>query len=273
MRAFLFNRQQTEVYEFVDQTTLYMECREDEVTTYLHTFGGEGVNDGIIPPGCTKPVHLFFDLDLSDPRVGVTRPGPYITHMPLYYALGNRGGPFRYRVVHDGSIEMYSQPYPPEKWAAIQKHYPLPFDEEGVELVPWGYDPKNIRDVFFCGGVLGIASLTEWQKAKLRKDFLQMYRDEYKLDLIAEDYDGDDSVTIDEIVSGYNPFTQGTPEYPCPNPECENHAAGTRLPVLAYLEPEPDDPFYKSIMGGDSGQLIWLVCERCGGVVVTNPIT
>lgn len=273
MRAFLFNRRQVEVYEFVDEMTLYMEGREDEVTTFSHTFGGEGVHEGIIPPGCRKPVHLFHDLDLSDPRVGVTLPGPHNSHLPLYYALGNLGGPFRYRVVDDGRIEMYSRPYPPEKRASIQKRYPSSFDEEAVELVPRGYDPTDIRDVFFCGGVLGIASLTGRQKAKLRKDFLQMYRDEYKLDLIAEDYGGDDNVTIDEIVSHYDPFTQGTPDYPCPNPECENHAAGTRLPVLAFVEPEPDDPFYKSVAGGDSGQLIWLVCQRCGGVVVTNQCT
>lgn len=271
MRAFLFNRRHTEVYELVDQVFLFMECREDEVSDFSHMFGGGGEREGEVPPGCKKPVHLFFDLDLRDPRVGVTFPDPYARYLPLYYPLGNVGGPFKYRVADPDTVVMYSQPYPPKWRAHAMKNYPPPFEPAQLELVPRGYDPKDVNDVFFCGGVLGIAGLTARQKAKLKKDFLKFYRDEIGVDLIAEDYDGDAGVTMDEIAAGYTPYTQGTPEHPCPNPDCENRA--TPLPVLVVLDPDKDDPFYARIAGGDSGQLVWQVCERCGGVVVTNPAT
>lgn len=273
MRAFLFNRAETEAYEILATMILYIEGLEHEDKPFSHSWGGEDVWEGLVPPGCKKPVHVFFDLDLSDARVGIKLPGKYNTFLPLCYALGNRGGPFQYRVVHTGKIELLSQPYPAKDRRWILQDYPEPFEQTPMALVPRKYDPTDVDDVFFCGGILGIAALNKRQKAKLRQDFLQMYRDEYKLDLIAEDYDGDDSVTIDEIASGYHPFTQQPPEYPCPYPECANHAAGTPLPVLAYLRPEHDDSYYKALAGGDSGQLIWQVCEKCGSVVVTNPIT
>ncbi len=272
MHAFLFNRGETELYEIIDEMFLYMENREDEVTLFRHSYGENECWEGTIPPGCKKPVHLFFDLDLSDPRVGIKLPGKHNNYLPLFYPLGNYGGPFCYRVVHTGKIELLSQPYPrgPREY---MKKYPEPFEQTPMELVPRKYDPTDVHDVFYCGGILGIDALTKRQRAKLRKDFLQFYIDEIHTDLIAEDYDGDDTVPVEEIVSGYTPFTQGTPDDTCPNPKCKIHKAGTPLPVLAYLSPEKDDSFYKALAGGDSGQLIWQVCEKCGSVVVTHPIT
>lgn len=273
MRAFLFNRAETEAYHLLDTMTLYFEGLEEYDEPFSHSWGGHDVWEGLIPPGCKKPVHMFFDLDLRDPRAGIKLPGKHNTFLPLLYALGNCGGPFQYRVVQACQVELLSQPYPPKYRAGRMKNYPEPFEQTPMALVPRKYDPTDVNDVFLWGGILGIAALTNRQKTKLRKDFLQMYRDDYKLDLIAEDYDGDDSVTIDEIVSGYHPFTQQPPEYPCPYPACANHKAGTPLPVLAYLTPEHDDPFYKALSGGDGGQLLWQVCEKCGSVVVTHPIT
>lgn len=273
MRTFLFNRAETEVYQLLDTMTLYFEGLEEYDEPFSHSWGGHNVWEGLIPPGCMKPVHMFFDLDLRDPRVGIKLPGKHNTFLPLLYALGNCGGPFQYRVVQIGKVELLSQPYPPKYRAGRMKDYPDPFEQTPVALVPRKYDPTDVNDVFLWGGILGIAALTQRQKMKLRKDFLKMYRDEIGTDLIAADYDGDDSVTIDEIVAGYNPFTQGEPDDPCPYPACENHRAGIPLPVLAYLTPEPDDPFHKDLAGGDSGQLIWQVCETCGSVVVTHPIT
>jgi hypothetical protein len=273
MRAFLFNRAETEAYQLLDTMTLYFEGLEQYDGPFSHSWGGDEVWEGLVPPGCKKPVHVFIDLDLSDPRVGFKLPGKHNTFLPLLYALGNCGGPFQYRVVQTGKIELLSQPYPPKYRRSIMKDYPEPFERGHLSLLSRKYDPADVHDVFFCGGVLGIAALNKRQKAKLRKDFLAFYRDEIGIDLIEEDYDGDDSVTIDEIVSGYSPFTQGEPDDPCPYPECENHKAGTPLPVLAYLEPERDDPFYNTLAGGDDGQLIWQVCEKCGSIVVTHPIT
>lgn len=273
MHAFVFNYGETQLYEIVEEMWLYMENREDEVTTFSHVFGGESMHEGTIPPGCKKPVHAFFSLDLRDPRVGVKPPGKHSIFLPFYYPLGNIGGPFTYRFVDAGNIEMFSQPYPAKYRAGRMKNYPREFEAEPVELVSREYDPSDVSDVFHCGGVLGIDALTAAERAKLRKDFLQFYIDEIHTDLIAEDYEGDDSVPIEEIVSGYTPFTQGMPEYSCPNPRCKMHKSKEHLPPLLYVSPEEDDPFYKHIAGGDSGQLIWMYCRKCASFVVTNPCT
>jgi hypothetical protein len=273
VHAFLINRGDVDLYRLVDQMELYMDGREDEITTHSHVLGGTGIYEGTIPAGCKKPVHLFFDLDRRDPRVCAKHPNKSLGFLPFYYALGNSGGPFCYRVVDGGNIELLSHPYPKGGRAWLMKNFPEPLEEGSLELVAFDYDPKKFDDVFYCGGVLGIEGLTPRQKAKLRNDFLKYYRDKIGIDLIAEDYDGNQDVTIEEIVSGYNPFIQGLPEYKCPNPKCKNHKSKTPLPVLAYVSPEETDPFYKIIAGGDCGQLLWQYCEKCGSFVVTNPCT
>jgi len=53
----LFNQDEAEAYQVVEGAS--------EIT-YGHTFGGEGGHEGTIPQGWPKPVHLFYDLDLSD---------------------------------------------------------------------------------------------------------------------------------------------------------------------------------------------------------------
>jgi hypothetical protein len=273
MRAYIFNRREVELYRIVEEMELYIDGREDEVTSYSHMFGGEAMHQGTVPPGCKHPVHAFFSLDFNDPRLDVKHPNKKLGFLPLYYPLGNCGGPFTYRVIDAGNIEMFSHPYPPKWRQDIQKKYPEPFEATCIELVACDYDPKDVNDVFFCAGVLGIDALTAAERIKLRKDFLKMYIDEIGTDLIAADYDGDDTVPVEEIVSGYTPFTQGMPDDTCPNPKCKVHKAKTALPVFAFVTPEKDDPFYRRIAGPDDGQLIWQYCEKCGSFVVTNPIT
>ena len=148
MHAFLINRRDVDLYRLVDQMELYMEGRDDEVTTYSHVLGGEGIHEGTIPPGCKKPVHLFFDLDLTDPRVGVKHPNKKLGFLPFYYPLGNYGGPFTYRVVDAGNIEMFSHPYPMGD-RAWMKDYSEPLEQCCLELVPFNYDPKSFDDAFY----------------------------------------------------------------------------------------------------------------------------
>src|SRR5262249_434690 len=71
-----------------------------------HLFGGEARHEGAIPPGCEKPVHLFYDFNLNDPRLGIRFPDSKLSRLPFYYALGNCGGSFKYRVVSDSRIKL-----------------------------------------------------------------------------------------------------------------------------------------------------------------------
>jgi hypothetical protein len=262
MFTMLFNCKQTEMYspDVLD---------EDEESEFEHTFGGEACHDGTIPPECSKPVHLFYNLDLSDPQVGITLCG--LKKLPLYYALGNLGGPFSYRVVSDSQIEILCQPYPKQYRAGIMREYPEPFELEKVEFYSAGYDANDPQAVWYAGGILGIAKLTAKQKTALRKKLEKWHLKTIGCPLIDEGDDPDQ--TIDEIAAQCNPFTQGMPGSTCPNPKCANHKSATPLPVLLFTQPDEEDDFYKLVAGGDSGQLIWQVCPKCASVVVDNPCT
>jgi hypothetical protein len=176
----LFNRKQTELYRL---EVLY----EGEESEFEHSFGGEACHKGTIPPECSKPVHLFYNLDLSDPQVGITL--RWLKKLPLYYALGNQGGPFRYRVVSDSQIELMCQPYPKQYRAGIMRDYLEPFELEKVELDPNGYDANDPEDVWYAGGVLGIAKLTAKQKTTLRKKLEKWHLENIGCPLLDE---GDD---------------------------------------------------------------------------------
>jgi hypothetical protein len=265
----LFNRAEVEAFwlQHDDADDL------DELRKDGHTFGGEAQHDGAIPPECPKPVHLFYHLDLSDPLLGIEFPKLKLKYLPLYYALGNLGGPFRYRVVSDTRIEMLCQPYPKEFRAGILKEYSPPLPPAEVYVLPTGYDPTDPQKVWDCGGVLGIAGLSARQKATLKKKLERWHLENIGCPLVEKDDPDEPDPPLEEIVAECTPFTQGMPQEKCPNPRCEQHKGGAPLPPFVLLEPDEDDPFYETIAGGDAGQLIWQVCRKCASVVVTNPCT
>ena len=117
------------------------------------------------------------------------------------------------------------------------------------------------------------ARLSARQKAALQKKLERWHLKNIGCPLVEKDDPNEPDPPLEKIVAKCTPFTQGMPEEKCPNPECEEHKAGTPLPPFALLEPDEDDPFYEIMAGGDSGQLIWQVCRRCASVVVTNPCT
>ena len=273
--AQLFNRARPEVYQLLPCDPAYAE--------FGHVAGGEARHRGATPPGRPKPVHLFYELDLADPLVEVRSPRPEVTRLPLYSPLGNAGGPFQYRVVSDDEIELLSSPYPNPRRDA-PKPYPKPFRHEAVYLQPINFDPKDPEWLWNYGGILGVGSLTAGEKDAVKKEFERWHRKTFKYPLLEryhEWIDGtEDDPGLDELVRMFTPFTQGMPEATCPNPDCPAREGGAPLPPLAYLQPEgdeDDEPEEKRVCrllaGGDSGQLIWMVCPRCLSVVVENPCT
>ncbi len=271
----LFNRAKSEVYQL-----LHCDLKDLE---YKHTVGGKSRHKGTIPPGCTKRVYLFYELDLADPLIEVRPPRPGITRLPLYYPLGNSGGMFEYLVVSDTEIKMLSRPYPkPER--DIPKPYPKPFPQEGIDLQPIGFDPKDPEWLWNYGGILGVGKLTAKEKAATKKKFESWHQKTFKYPLIDRyykwRYGDEDDPNLDDIVKMFTPFTQGMPEVICPNAECQGHEEETSLPPLMYLQPDEagyedqdEDEVDKLLAGGDSGQLIWMVCPVCMSVVVDNPCT
>jgi hypothetical protein len=275
----LFNRTGSEVYQLLS-------CEPGD-TDRAHTFGGESGRKGETPPGRRKRVHLFYDLDLTDPLVDVRSPRPEITRLPLYYALGNTGGWFAYRLVSDTAIRLLCDPYPKDEY--VPKPYPRPFPRESVYLQPIGYDATDPEWLSSYGALLGVGSLTESAQRKARarlENWHQKRYDESLLDAYAnwfhdDEYCGDqEDPDLAELARMFNPFTQGMPRAVCPDPECQGHKDGTRLPPIAFLRTsdegydlEQDQEVERLLAGADSGQLIWMVCPRCLSVVVDNPCT
>ncbi len=273
----LFNRGEAEVYQLFS-------CDLGGLQ-FKHTIGGKSYHKGTIPPGCRQRVHLFYELDLADPLIEVRPPQPEVTRLPLYYPLGNSGGMFKYRVVSDKEIDMLSLPYPkPER--DIPKPYPKPFPPGGIFLQPIDFDPKDPEWLWNYGGILGVGKLTATEKATTRKKFESWHQKTFKyplLDRYHKNYGEEEDPNLDEIVRIFTPFTQGMPEVICPNTKCNGHKEQMSLPALAYLTPEDDEDdedadggaqrVFKLLAGGDSGQLIWMVCPLCMSVVVDNPCT
>jgi len=276
----LFNRTKPEVYTALP-------C-DPEDTAYGHTSGGESGRDGENPPRHgTGPVHLFYEFDLADPLVDLPSPRPDITRLPLYYALGNTGGMFEYRLVSDAAIEVLSDPYPKAEY--VPKPYPKPFPREPVYLQPMGFDAKDPEWLWDYGAVFGVGSLTEKQRKTARKKLekwhlerfdcpiLERYADWYHDDEWCGDQEDPD---LAELVRMFNPFTQGMPGARCPWPGCPGHTSGPRLAPVAYLqtmedgyENKAEKQVEKLLAGRDSGQLIWMACPLCLSVVVDNPCT
>jgi hypothetical protein len=275
----LFNRTQSEVFQLFT-------CDPDD-SAPTHVFGGEPGRKGEIPPGRRKRVHLFYDLDLSDPLVDIRSPRPEITRLPLYYALGNTGGTFAYRLISDTAIRLLCDPYPKDEY--VPKPYPKPFAREAFYLQEIGYDANDPEWLWSFGALLGVGSLTEAERKQTLKKLEAFHRkryDESIYDAYANwfhdrDYCGNqDDPDLAELVRMFNPFTQGMPMAFCPYAKCRGHKEGARLPVIAYLRTSDEGYDFKEdqeverlLAGADSGQLIWMVCPLCLSVVVDNPCT
>jgi hypothetical protein len=275
----LFNRTQSEVYQLLP-------CGPDD-SPHAHAFGGEPGRTGEIPRGRRKRVHLFYDLDLTDPLVDIRSLRPEITRLPLYYALGNTGGPFAYRLVSDTAIRLLCDPYPKDEY--VPKPYPRPFAREPIYLQPIGYDAKDPEWLWSYGALLGVGSLTERERKQALKKLEAYHQERYDesiYDAYANwfhdrDYCGDqEDPDLAELVRMFNPFTQGMPRARGPDPQCRGHKEGTRLPPIAFLRTsdegydiEQEQEMERLLAGADSGQLIWMVCPLCLSVVVDNPCT
>src|SRR5690242_17911784 len=83
-----------------------------QARTYSHWFGGEPSHNGAIPPGREHAVNLLYDLDLTDPQLGLASRFPGASRLPLYNALQYNCCDIVYRVVADDAIEILAMPEP-----------------------------------------------------------------------------------------------------------------------------------------------------------------
>jgi hypothetical protein len=262
MNAYLFNREMTERF--------LLDTEPGDKYGLGHTFGGSFQYDGAVPEGSEQPATLLFRFDMRDECVGVKI--PRIRWLPILYPFGNLGGPFKYRVLSNRAIQMLCKPYPESMYRRGVKRgtFPAELPRQTAYLLPTGYDPRDPEDVDYCGGILGIDGLSEAERADLLKRMNQMYKDRYG-DVYEPERDHYES--LDDLVPHCDPFTQGAYNSPCPVRDCVNHAVEGGMRSLLCIDPEPDDPFYELIAGGDDGQLVFEICTKCHTIMAHNPCT
>src|ERR1700761_5367910 len=106
---------------------------------YIHWFGGEPSHKGVIPPGREHPVHLLYDLDLTDPTLGLASRFPALSRLPLFNALQYNCCDMVYRVVSDDAIEILDMGKPERtKWNANHpfENYPITFPRTAIKVEP-----------------------------------------------------------------------------------------------------------------------------------------
>src|SRR6478672_7009157 len=79
---------------------------------YAHWFGGEPTHSGAIPPGREYAVNLLYDLDLTDPQLGLASRFPGLSRLPLFNALQYNCCEIVYRVVADDAIDIVAMDAP-----------------------------------------------------------------------------------------------------------------------------------------------------------------
>jgi hypothetical protein len=212
MYAYLFNREMVERFELYDY---------DFYKGALHTCGGSFRYEGGVPENSEQPATLLFHFDMTDECVGVKI--PRVRFLPIFYPFGNLGGPFIYRIRSNRAIEILSRPYPKSSYRRGVKFgtFPTELPPAAVHLMPTQYDPRNPRDVDYCGGILGIDGLSEKENATLLRKMNAMYKKRY-----GDVYEPERHYceSLDDLVRECSPFTQGNYNSPCPVRDCVNIA-------------------------------------------------
>ncbi len=219
---------------------------------HAHWFGGTPTHKGAIPPGREHPVHLLYDLDLTDPALGLASRFPGLARLPLYNALQYNCCEIVYRVVSDDAIEILAMEKPERsKWDANFPfdNYPRAFPRTPIQVVPVATDviARCITPIAADGG----ADI-------VRSDVLQ------------------DSCLFPRV-GGRQFMWQGIPDWACPTPACPHHGtrsdAGKEVFAVIWERPIPelhlwtDDPKYQDI---GSAQIIFSRCTGCGIVHSCN---
>ena len=211
---------------------------ENSQGEYAHRFGGPPRHRGIVPPGQSYPIHLFYEFDLNDPVLPYHLPG--IRWLPLYNAIRYtipRSLPFQYRVISDEEIEIFNG----EGWtfeeAFPYRDYPQIFPQLDCTLNP----PERI-------------AYDEYESD--REEYLELR------DLTPEE--AEDPVLMMAMDAGIHSWTGPSK---CHNPKCSR----SNMLLLAAFSNEWLEDEKISIWGGEEDVIIvYQICATCGTIDVGN---
>ena len=214
---------------------------------YAHWFGGTPTHSGVIPPGREHPVHLLYDLDLTDPMLGLSSRFPAVSRLPLYNPLQYNCCDMIYRVLRDDAIEIVrlTNPDNPD-WYADHPYdaYPSAFPRTPVtaEHVP----PSLIER---CAGALESDGTGGFEAKEAALEDACLF----------------------PRVGGRHFMWQGIPHWECPTQSCPHFGkygdVGKEvlaviwerpIPALHLWDDDPEDQHMGSI------QIIFSRCTGCG---------
>jgi hypothetical protein len=220
--------------------------------SHVHWFGGKATHHGTIPSGRKHPVHLLYELDLTDPALGLWSRFPGRTRLPLYNALQYNCCAIVYRVVSDTEISILAMDQPGNsEWDPnfpFDK-YPRDFRRTPIHIKPLATELTDacIRPIGPDGGADNV-----------REHVLQ-------------------ESCLFPRVGGRHFMWQGIPEWACPTQGCQYFTrygdVGKEVFAVVWERPVPelhlwsDDPEYQDL---GSVQIIFSRCTGCGVIHSCN---
>lgn len=221
----------------------------DESLDRRHTFGGVPRHLGAVPTGCTKPLHLLYNLDLADDNCHLTIPNSRF--LPLYYGFQYDATPVWYRVLSDDEIAIVRQDK--TEWTSEFPYasYPEAFPELAVDVT--SPDPVT---------------------SQLEDDEDDYWRERWIDDQESIREDGDEP-NHNDLIACVAGLWQGAPKDPCINLSC----AGQQMNILAIIEHDAvadvgkDIHFWDHHGEGEEVQIVFQICPRISLLLATNQCT
>lgn len=233
---------------------------------YGHTFGGPHDRKGASRDDCDGiHIHLLHRFDLTDPAVPFSVPG--VRWLPFYYCFDFRANSLGYRLVSDDGMVTYFPTDDPnvstaEEWP--HKDYPAEFPKSSITITGFDYDPTDIEHADMWAGVFGIGRLSKQDQATLKKRVAKQ-AEEFGLHV--------PETAADFRAAMCGPFMQGRPDDPCLNPKCVNRTKRGRLTPIALMPAEPVKGVQTYGEWSRGVRLIFMKCDRCHTIRVTNEST
>jgi hypothetical protein len=211
----------------------------DEMSQYQHSFGGPPRHDGVIHSGCSRPLHMLFNIDLADPHCRLALPQARI--LPLYYGFQYDSTPLWYRVTSDSAIEIVRQDR--TRW---------------LDDFPYKGYPEMFRELPFAVG--NPFPVNEYLEQEL---VLERWSDN-----VASMKGYGRKPDHNDLIACVTGLWQGAPKTPCINPKCD----GRQMDILAVIEHDAVDGanFWDDSGNGPEVQIVFEICPLCSLIHATN---
>lgn len=215
---------------------------------------------------CGFPIHLLYDLDLSDPLIDIKIPN--VKRLPLIYCFSyeNQRMEVGYQIVSETQLTFYFNPDERIELSSDErfpmKDFPTSFPTIPVELKSTQFNPSNPEDAGKYFNVFGISKLSPNDQQAFLDGFLAWWNQ-----FAPEPWTG----TMEELLEYHSgPTVQQHPASRCPNPKCRNHNQRRKMNIFALIPSDPHPGISLWGKGGRGTQIVFEICPECSSIVASN---